>query len=167
MSSVPQVLDQRVKQLTVGVKQGASYADPPITYDYDLNTELWGQTQLTHAPTLDDIIATHGSTAIQPDHAALLDLEEDGLLDLETAFDQTLIHQNATGFTIESLPATSAPTDPLCRPTPSSLNKPRMLARMHGSAAEPQVMVLKKIGFGGSTRLLVCDRLGVSIYDQT
>jgi RHS repeat-associated protein len=198
LSGAPLVLDQRIKQLTVEVKQGASYAvrwmydasyiaspsgpayylaqitrryasgaaDPPITYDYDLNTELWSQTRLLHSPTLDDFIVTHGSTAIQPDHATLLDLEEDGLLDLETAFDQTLVHQSATGYTIEPLAPAGAPTDPLCRPTPSSFNKPRTLARMHGGAAEPQVVVLRKIGFGGSTRLLVCDRRGAPIYDQ-
>jgi len=126
-SGEPQQLDQHVTQVTLGVKQGGSYAvrwryelaytasstgpafylhqitkrfasgatEPPVTYDYDLNTELWAQTALVHTESLDDFIASNGSTALQPDRAALMDLEEDGLLDLETSFDQTTVRQTA------------------------------------------------------------------------
>ena len=142
---------------------GAS--DPPVTYDYDLNAELWASTQLAHIPGLDDFIANNGGLAIQPNSATLMDLEQDGLLDLETAYDQTTVHQTPTGYTIEPLPPAPAPTDPACRPLPSSFNKPRLLARMHGDAIEPQSVVVQKNGFGESTRILVCDRLGVPVSD--
>lgn len=198
ISGARQLLDQRVSQITVGVKQGGSYAlrwrydlayqasptgpgyylqqitktyasgaaDPPVRYDYDLNSELLASTQLVHAPGLDAFVAASGGLAIQPDHAAMTDLEQNGLTDLETSFDQTTVRQSETGFATETLPAASE-TDPLCRPAPSTLNKPRVLARMHGDAVEPHVVVVKKIGFGSTSRVLICTRLGVPIADQT
>jgi YD repeat-containing protein len=197
VSGVKQLHDQRIAQLAVNVKQGASYAqrwrydlgytasntgrayylarvtrtfasgasDPPVTYDYDLNAELWASTQLTHIPGLDDFIASNGSLAIQPGQATVMDLEQDGLLDLETAYDQTTVHQTPTGYTIEALPPSPGPTDSLCRPAPSSFNKPRLLARMHADAVEPQSVVIQSNDFGETTRFLVCDRLGVPVSD--
>lgn len=154
-----------LRQITRTFASGAS--DPPLIYDYDVNTELWATSQLAHVPGLDDFIAQNGSTAIQPDHATLMDLEQDGMLDVETSFDQTTVHQTTTGYLIEPLPAAPAPIDTLCRPSPSQLNKPRLLARMHGDAVEPQVVVIRKIGLGSTTRLLVCDRLGVPVFDNS
>src|SRR5262249_51088548 len=63
------------------------------------------------------------------------------------------------GFATEALPSATG-TDPLCRPAPSTLNKPRVLARMHGDAVEPNVVVVQKIGFGSTSRVLICNRLG-------
>ncbi len=197
VSGVKQLHDQRVAQLAVNVKQGASYAlrwrydlaytaadtgrayyltrvtrtfasgasDPPVTYDYDLNAELWASTQLSHIPGLDDFIANNGSLAIQPNQATVMDLEQDGLLDLETAYDQTTVHQTPTGYLIEALPPAPAATDPLCRPDPSPFNKPRLLARMHADAVEPQSVVIQSNDLGETTRFLVCDRLGVPVSD--
>lgn len=198
LSGVKQQLDQRVRSVSVNVKQGGGYAvrwrydltystgptglayylrqltrtyatgasDPPVKYDYDLNTELWASTQLTLTPALDALIAANGGNVIQPDRASVLDLEEDGLLDIELAFDHTTVHQTATGFTFEALPPAQGATDPACRPMPSDFNRPRRLARMHGSAAEPHAIAFEKVGFGEATRLLICSRLGEPIYDQ-
>ena len=197
ISGEKQLLDQRLARVSVGVKQGASYAprwhydlayhqsptgpafylehltrtfasgqaDPPVTYDYDLNSELLASTELVHTPGLDAFIASNGNLAIQPDRAAMTDLEQNGLTDLETYYDQTTVRQTAGGFTTEALPP-AAGAEPLCRPAASTLNKPRLLARMHGDASEPHVVVTKKNGFGETTRLLICDRLGVPLYDQ-
>lgn len=151
-------------RITRTYASGAS--DPPITYDYDLGNELRSNAQLQHIAALDAVLAANGGRVLQPDHAALTDLEQDGLTDFETAFDQTTYRQIDGGFAVQPLsPADAA--NPTCRPSPSLSNKPRTLARMHGDAVEPQVVWVKNNPDGITTHLLVCDRLGVPIYDTS
>jgi RHS repeat-associated protein len=140
-------------------------SDSPVVYDYDLGSELRASAPLQHVTGLDSFFASHGGLALQPDHAAQTDLDQDGLTDLETAFDQSTLRQTPTGFVVEALPSVSG-ANPTCRPAPSLSNKPRMLARMHGDTAEPQVVWVKTNPDGTTTRVLVCDRLGVPIYDN-
>ena len=141
--------------------------DPAVTYDYDLGAELWSSAGFEHVTGLDDFLSVNGGLMIQPDHAATLDLEQNGLTDLEIAFDQTTLRQTENGFVAEPLPPTLAgESDPNCRPAASLSNMPRQLARMHGDANEPQVVVIQEYPLGDAARVLVCDRLGRPIYDQ-
>ena len=142
---------------------GAS--EPPVVYDYDLGSELRASAQFAAVPALAPFLAASGGLALQPDQAVLTDLEQDGLVDLETAFDQTALHQTATGFVAEPLPP-AANADPACRPPASLFNRPRTLARMHGDAAEPQAVWIENGWDGATSRVLVCDRRGAPIDDQ-
>jgi YD repeat-containing protein len=194
LAGVAQVLDRRVNHVTVDVQDGGTFAtrwrydltylaslngpafylktvtktfssgesDPPITYDYDLNTEHLAIAQLTHVAKLDGFLAAYGTIALQPDHAATMDLEQDGMPDLESNVDLQTAHQTATGFVFEPLPAATG-TNSICRPS-SAFSAPRLLARMHGDAVEPQVVAAR--ASGNTTRMLICDRLGVPIHDE-
>ncbi|HEX3764220.1 MAG TPA: FG-GAP-like repeat-containing protein [Kofleriaceae bacterium] len=141
-------------------------SEPAVVYDYDLGDELRAAAQFASIPALEGFLAQNGGLALQPDQAAMTDLEQDGLVDLETAFDQTALHQTQAGFVAESLPPAPG-ADPACRPPASLFNRPRTLARMHGDAAAPQVVWVENGWDGVTSRVLVCDRLGTPIYDQT
>ncbi len=152
-----------LQRVTKTFASGAS--DPPVVYDYDLGTERLATAQLQRVPGLDGFISSRGGLAIQPDRAVQTDLEQNGLVDLETSFDQSTVRQTAAGFVVEALPPADG-AHPTCRPSPSLSNKPRTLARMHGEAVDPQVVWFKNNFDGVTTHALVCDRLGVPIYDQ-
>ena len=141
-------------------------SEPPVVYDYDLGAELRAAAQFADIAGLDSFISSHGGLVLQPDHASMTDLEQDGLPDVEIAFDQTTLRQTATGFITEALPPADS-ANSVCRPPALVGNKPRTLARMHGNAVEPQAVWIKNNPDGVSTHLLVCDRLGVPIYDQS
>ena len=141
-------------------------SEPAVVYEYDLGDELRAAAQFAPIPALEGFLAQNGGLALGPDQAALTDLEQDGLVDLETAFDQTALHQTSAGFVAEPLPP-AAGADPACRPPASLFNRPRTLARMHGDATAPQVVWIENGWDGVTSRVLVCDRLGTPIYDQT
>jgi RHS repeat-associated protein len=195
VAGTQQVLDRRVSRVTVDVQDNGAFhtrwrydltyqaspsgpafylcqiiktfasgqTEPPITYDYDLNTEHLAAAQLTHVPKLDGFLAAYGTAALQPDHVAMTDLEQDGMTDLESNVDLQTAHQTAAGFVFEPLPAAGG-TNSICRPSVSQFNVPRMLARMHGDATEPQVVAARTSG--STTRMLICNRLGVPIHDE-
>ncbi len=186
-------LDRRITQISLGVRQGASYverwrydlgykksplgpafylerltrtfatgaSEPPVTYDYDMGVEQLATATLAPQPALDFFLASAGATAIQPDHASMTDLEENGLTDLEHYYSFTMVKQTEDGFVFEPLPARTGGENPLCRPDASILNKPRLLARMRsGLGGDPQVVVVRKNGVGSTTTLTFCDRPG-------
>ena len=118
------------------------------------------------SPGLDAFLATNGGRALQPDHAAQTDLEQDGLTDLETAFDQATLRQTEAGFVLEALPpADAAPIRRAGRRRRCSTSRgrwrectaTRRSRRWCGSRPTP---------ISATTHVLVCDRLGVPIYDQ-
>jgi RHS repeat-associated protein len=148
-------------QIVRTLASGAS--DPPVIYDYDRGSELLATSQPRVVPGLDAVLAAYGTGALQPDRAGMTDLEQDGLTDLEIASDLKTIRQTEAGFVLEALPAATG-TSSLCRPSPAAANKPRLLARLHGDAAAPDVVVTTVVG--AATRLLICDRLGVPKLDQ-
>jgi RHS repeat-associated protein len=142
-------------------------AEPSTVYTYDNGSEQFATAQLAHEPGLDTYLGVAGGAALQPDRAAMTDLEQNGLTDLEHYYSLMTVRQNDEGiYAFENLPARTGSENPLCRPQPSLTNKPRLLARMRPDTAEPQVVVLKKEGTGLTTRLIICDRPGNQIYDQ-
>ena len=150
--------------ITKGYASGQS--EPAVVYDYDVGAEFWQSATFEHISGLDDFLSANGGLTIEPDHSTLADFEQNGLTDLETAFDQTTVRQTPHGFVTESLPV-SGTVNTDCRPAPSSSNKPRLLARLHVDAIEPQVVVTHRNAGDGTSRILVCDRLGQTVYDQS
>ncbi|WP_437972808.1 RHS repeat-associated core domain-containing protein [Sorangium sp. So ce295] len=151
---------------SVTKRYASGATEPPVTYRYDFSTDQLANATFQPAPALDGYLATYGSGAIQPDKAAMTDLERNGLTDMEVHLDQTLVRQTETGYVFEALPAPTGAENPLCRPAPSATNKPRFLARMHGDATEPNVVVTAASSTGAQTRVIVCDRAGFTQLDQ-
>ncbi|HUQ02576.1 MAG TPA: RHS repeat-associated core domain-containing protein [Kofleriaceae bacterium] len=140
--------------------------DPPITYTYALDTERLPAARLARDPAIDDFLTKAGDDAIQPGKSALVDLDEDGRLDLEHAAKYTLVRHTDSGWVYEALPPATG-VDTRCRRAPSSANPPRHLARMLPDAAAPHVVHTELSGAAGSSRVLVCDRAGVPLYNVT
>lgn len=153
-----------LSQVTKTYASGQS--EPPVKYQYDFSTDQLQSAAFEDAPVLDEYLGIYGSGGIQPDRAAMTDLERNGLTDMEVHLDQTLVRQTPDGYVFEPLPAPTGAEDPLCRPAVAATNKPRMLARMHGDATEPHVVVAKQNSTGTQTRMLICDRAGVPELDQ-
>ncbi|WP_437966603.1 RHS repeat-associated core domain-containing protein [Sorangium sp. So ce260] len=153
-----------VKSVTKTYASGAS--EPPVTYRYDISTEQLTTATFQDAPELAQYLSQYGSGAIQPERASMTDLERDGLTDLEINFDNTLVRQTEDGYVFEPLSPPIGGENPLCRPAASATNKPRSLARMHGEADEPNVVVTQPSGTGSQTRIIVCDRRGFTQFDQ-
>jgi RHS repeat-associated protein len=140
--------------------------DPAMTYTYALDSERLPAAGLARDPALDDFLTKAGDDAIQPGKSALVDLDEDGRLDLEHAAKYTLVRHTDSGWVYEALPP-AAGVDTRCRRAPSSANPPRHLARMLPDAAAPHVVHTELIGAAGTSRVLVCDRAGVPLYNAT
>lgn len=136
--------------------------EPRITYEYDLAADAIDAAVLVHVDELDTYLSEAGDVALRPDKVAFFDLEGDGLTDLEHHYAHKLVHRVDDAYVFQDLP-TDTTTDPACRPSPSSANPPRMLARMTASAMEPQVVHTSPAG--GSTSLRVCDRVGRRLQD--
>ncbi|MCU0682317.1 MAG: hypothetical protein MUF34_08700 [Polyangiaceae bacterium] len=140
--------------------------DPPVTYDYDFSSDQLATAQFEAAPSLDAYLGAYGSGAIQPDRASMTDLERNGLTDLEVHLDQTMVRQTEAGYVFEPLAAPTGGENPLCRPPPAATNKPRLLARMHGEAEQPQVVVTSNNSTGTQTKILICNRAGIPQFEQ-
>lgn len=140
--------------------------DPPVTYAYDFSTDQLSNARFEPAPALDTYLGAYGSGAIQPDRAAMTDLERNGLTDMEVHLDQTMVRQTEAGYVFEPLAPATGGENPLCRPAPSATNKPRLLARLHGEAEQPQVVVTALNSTGTQTKILVCDRAGFTRFEQ-
>ncbi|HTE51614.1 MAG TPA: RHS repeat-associated core domain-containing protein [Kofleriaceae bacterium] len=147
--------------------------EPPISYDYDLQEQAtpaglaFGTGDLDDVPGVQDLLtATDDPDGVQPDHAALIDVDEDGLPDLEHGFAFTLFHQSASGaFVAEQLPPPPAGADSHCRPPDSIFNSARALLRMAGPGTALEVLVLE--AQSSTTEVRVCNRAGVPQFSAT
>jgi RHS repeat-associated protein len=139
--------------------------EPTHSYDYDLGDTTLATATLIDAPALDPLLASFGANTLQPHKALAFDLEEDGEADFEIAKDQTLVRIRGGAVSTEPLPTDPA-SNPLCRSPVSSSNQPRVLARLTADADEPQVIRTTANALTGKTRILVCDRLGVPLFDH-
>jgi YD repeat-containing protein len=142
----------------------AGGSEPAIRYQYVLAEEQLDAARLEPLTTLDQYLATAGNDAIQPDRAAMLDVDRDGLIDFEHPATQTLFRQTEAGWIEEPLPAPSGATDSMCRPPASPTNPPRTLVRMAPGAEEPHVVVTR--ASGSNTAMKICDRSGSLLREE-
>ncbi len=137
--------------------------DPPVLYAYDSAAEPIERATWSPLGALDAYLAQAGAGALQPNAATPLDVDDDGLVDLEHNVQNTLVRQTPAGFVFESLPPPTGAEDPLCRRTPSTLNAPRQLARLSPGPGEPRVLALSYALGADRTTVHVCDRAGLPL----
>ncbi|MGN6105469.1 MAG: RHS repeat domain-containing protein, partial [Kofleriaceae bacterium] len=143
----------------------AGVAEPTQRYSYDFGDTTRATARLVDVPALNAVLTAVGGDTLQPHKSVGLDVEDDGLVELEVARDQSLIRRQGSGFVLE--PLASAPGAIVeCRPPPASANPPRVLTRMTADASEPQVFRTIYHGGTDTTRVLVCSRQGVPELDQ-
>ena len=141
-------------------------SEPPMVYDYDLPEQstpaglAFRTGELENVPGVAAyLVATDDPDGIQPDHAAVTDIDDDGLPDLEHGSDFTLYRQSASGaFAAEPLGPPPGGVDPFCRPPDSIFNDARTLVRMAGAGTDLQVLALEPIS--STTNIRVCNREG-------
>jgi RHS repeat-associated protein len=141
-------------------------AEPPVVYTYDYGDQHLAEATFEHVVGLDDYLARFGDVGLAPDRTSLLDLERDGVFELEHHYEHIQARQTDDGWAMEELPEAIG-ADPLCRRSPSLHNPPRTLARLMAHQEEPDVVVAWPIAAGGSTLLTICDRLGVQKHSET
>jgi RHS repeat-associated protein len=142
-------------------------SEPPLSYDYDLGelqTERgleFRTSALEPAPVIDAYLSAVGDLdGLQSNRAAVLDIEEDGVSELEYVYDYSLAsYSSSQGWTLTPLPPPTGEVDSLCRPGESTYNGPRTLVRLQGSGGP--VSVLAVDAFWDTTEVVVCDRAGV------
>ncbi len=133
---------------------------PPTRYTYHHARQRLQQPEWFSNPRMDQTLAMLGEDAFQPERATLLDVDSDGRLDFEHAYDGALVRQTAAGFVIEPLPTPSANTFYGCRSGASYYNLPRHLAQMFPEDSAHQVVSLEFDVSRRTTGLVLCDREG-------
>ena len=96
-----------------------------------------------------------------PDKVAYVDVDEDGLVELEHFYSHILVRRQDDKFVYEFLPNPTGNEDALCRPRPSNSNLPRTFAHMDGGFGEPHVVAT---GYGNgynTTKIVLCNRAGI------
>lgn len=131
---------------------------PAMRFEYNLASEALTAAAARAVPKFDPILQAYGASLPMPDRSAVLDVNQDGLVDLESSTDQTLIVQTSTGYTSQPLPPVSPGAAPQCRPPAAGFNEPRMLAQLRQGDSQTQVVSLLAAGL--STQLTVCSREG-------
>lgn len=139
--------------------------DPVVRFDYRWPSDVLGSTQFFSLPDVDQALSSLTPETIQPNRSAQLDLDEDGLVDLEVAKDASLLRHTRGGFKLEAPPPRPANADPRCRPSEDTNNWPRILVQRVPNA-ESQVVSLAPSADGLSTELRVCGRDGARVSAQ-
>ncbi|WP_152622431.1 polymorphic toxin-type HINT domain-containing protein [Archangium violaceum] len=137
---------------------------PPTRYTYHSARQKLLQPEWFTNPRLDAVLQYFGEDAFQPQKATFLDVDADGLLDFEHAYDGTLVRQSTTGFTLEPLDPASSSTFYGCRSPASHNNLPRHLAQMFPDQRSFQVVWLEFNPVSSSTDLAVCERSGQLLH---
>jgi RHS repeat-associated protein len=137
-------------------------AEPPVSYEYDLGG-LLGDGTLLPLPELDPLLATYGTNAISPEKASYVDLDQDGVTEVEHSDSVTLWRKSGASWSAEMLPLPTGAEEPLCRRAPGTANPPRQFARLGAGAAPWRVVAAR--ASGGHTRFAVCDRSGLLISE--
>ncbi|OJH38634.1 hypothetical protein BON30_20570 [Cystobacter ferrugineus] len=147
---------------------------PPTHYTYHSARERLLQPEWFINDRLDQVLTMLGEDAFQPERATLLDVDSDGLIDFEHAYDGAMVRQTKEGFVIEYLPALPANAFYGCRSGASYYNLPRHLAQMFPEdSAHPlpedrahQVVSLEFDASRGITHLVMCDRKGQALQSS-
>ena len=140
-------------------------SEPPVRYTYNTGTSRVTSAQFRYVPQFDSVAAQLGWDALYPTRTAPIDVNEDGLVDLEHHESNVLAVQGPTGFTLESLPAASGTVHSPCRWAPSVENPVRHLMKLRPEDAAYRVLDLRYgVTSSSTTRLTVCERDGVAVH---
>jgi len=140
---------------------------PAMSYRYELDDTRLPGAALEHYTGLDAVLGALGDASVEPDRAALNDIDADGQPDLEHATELTQIQHTTAGWIQSGLPAATG-TDPRCRPDASSDNRPRVLARLTADIGPPHVLYTRvRSSEPVTSEVVVCDRLGHPLADLT
>ena len=141
---------------------------PPVTYTYHHPQEHFARVEEQHVRKLDAVLNPAGKDyypdVIRGNKSTIVDIDEDGLPDLESNLDYSILHQTQNGFIREALPE-NPNANPYCRPAMNSERDPRILARMRPEDREPSVVSTTALGVASS--ILICTRSGDLRYEAT
>lgn len=139
---------------------------PAVTYEYEHAVERLATTELRSIPKFDAVLWNYSDGVAQPGESAALDQGDDGLVDLESRSDFSLIRQQPGGYQFEPLPPPAPDARPECRPDAWSATSPRRLARMRPDSDTWHVFTLNYNAYVGQTEVLVCSRDGRPVHQE-
>ncbi|WNG50642.1 hypothetical protein F0U60_45830 [Archangium minus] len=139
---------------------------PATSYTYNTGSQRLSAVQFRPVTQFDSVLKRFRRDTLFPTRSALVDLDEDGRIDLEDSASLTVARQDNTGFTFESLAPASGTVHTRCRLAPSSANPPRLLVKMRPEDKTPRVLDMR---FGldpGKTQMTLCGRDGVPVHQS-
>ncbi|ATB33250.1 RHS repeat-associated core domain-containing protein [Melittangium boletus] len=139
---------------------------PPTRYTYNTGSQRLTAVQFRPVPQFDPVLSRFRRDTLFPTRSALVDLDEDGRIDLEDGSSLTLARQGDSGFTFEPLAPASGTVYTGCRLAPSSGNPPRLLVKMRPEDDAPRVLDMRYGLEPGKTRVTLCGRDGVPIHQS-
>lgn len=131
--------------------------EPAQTFGYAYNDVHLYATNPLRIDSEMPFVRTLGVTALQPDYSTSVDLDHDGLLDLEYRIDHRRLRRTGGGWSTQALPSNPS-ADARCRGYSGVANPTRRLAFVGAEATEPSVYRFYDVA--GQTRALLCTELG-------
>lgn len=144
---------------------GGGDKPPPTNYDYRMPKEALSASAFVANRKLTPLLTTLQADVIQPDKGALVDLDQDGLIDVERAYDFQLARQTEAGWSFEPLPPAPG-AYAACKPGTFTGNKPRALASLRANESATHVLSLLFDLSSMTTTFTACDRSGVKLGTQ-
>jgi RHS repeat-associated protein len=139
-------------------------SEPAVHYEYDV-AGLLGEGSFLPLPELDPLLGAYGTSAISSEHAAYVDLDDDGVTELEHADSMTTWTRGPDGWSARELPPLTGREERLCRRDPGSANPPRSFLRLGPGAAPLRVLGARTQA--SQTRFVVCDTAGLPVGETT
>lgn len=135
--------------------------EPAISFEWNVGDEALAAAHLEHIPKLDAL--SQALSGFSPDWATPLDIDQDGLVDLEYGESNLIVHQGETSFAI--FPQTrSATAHPACWPSGAQL-QPRHLCRMRPDG-DIMVVATRPNSLGYTTQLSICAQNGELVHGE-
>ncbi len=150
--------------LTSVQKSFASGAtDPPTTYNYAQQADHFASTTPREAPAVTKLAKQLQTRQfLPPTFSTAVDVDLDGRVDLELAFDNQTLVQRDDSFEVVPAPPNAAAIERGCRFRPSAIAPARVLARVTPTDAEPRVWATES---GASdSNVKICRLDGSALY---
>jgi hypothetical protein len=139
-------------------------AEPAVRFTYHFAKNHIEQASFKPVPEMDVVLKSLGYDVTRSMRSTLVDINQDGRLDLEHHYQNTIALRTDKGFKFQELPARTADAHPSCRGNPSPNNRPRLLCRMSPDDDELRVVAIKRQP--QESLLSVCSREGKLLYSS-
>ncbi|MFP2959101.1 polymorphic toxin-type HINT domain-containing protein [Myxococcus sp. 1LA] len=137
---------------------------PAVTYGYMSSDSTLQVTAPRPVPAFTAVMQDYLEAVALPGNSTPLDMLEDGLVDLESRKDFSLVSQSETGFSYHALPPAPANVALQCRPPSLAGTQPRTLAKMKAGSSDYHVVALNYQAALQQTRMTLCLRDGTPLF---
>lgn len=129
-------------------------SDPPQSFKFnylDFDNINW-----VAVPKFDPLVEDYGPSVFSPKFSVKVDMNSDGVTDLELNHDYSSVIMNGASYNIETLPPPHEQTKSVCRSRYEEIKSPRLFSRIYGPKGELKVVDIKRENINTSY-ISVCD----------